>query len=103
VIVTENETRCANCSKPTPIDLLDAKPARLAGPGDDPILRLEELIDALYNNEDCDRLECEACYGPGWQAPGSFAEYDTREAAEKFLASHDGDSERTDDPIGFVD
>jgi hypothetical protein len=103
VIVTDSETRCANCSKPTPIDLLDAKPARLAGPGDDPILRLKELIDALYNNEDCDRLECEACYGPGWQAAGSFADYDTREAAEKFLKDDNEESERRDGPIGFAD
>jgi hypothetical protein len=65
--MADDETRCANCGSRTPIDLLDAKPPRLAGPGGDPILRKKELMDALFNNEDFDRLECQACYGPGWQ------------------------------------
>jgi hypothetical protein len=66
--VSDSEFRCHNCCTPTPIDLLDAKPTRLAGPGGDPVQRLQELRDALFNNEDCDRLECQACYGPGWEA-----------------------------------
>jgi hypothetical protein len=66
--MADNNARCANCGTLVPIDLLDAKPTRLAGPGRDPRLRLKELSDALFNNEDCDRLECQSCYGPGWVA-----------------------------------
>ena len=68
------EAFCANCGASTHIDLLDAKPARLAGPGHDPALRLRELSDALFDNEDCDRLECQVCYGPGWLPARSIPE-----------------------------
>ncbi len=60
--------RCMNYGTLTSIKLLDAKPTRLAGSDSDPILRRQELSDALFNNEDCDRLECQSCYGPGWVA-----------------------------------
>ena len=66
--MSDYDVRCANCGAVTSIDLLDAKPTRLAGPGGNPGLRLKELSDALFNNEDCDRLECQSCYGPGWVA-----------------------------------
>jgi hypothetical protein len=64
----DDEVRCYNCGIPTPFDLLDAKPTRLAGPGGDPVARRRELVDALWKNEDFDRLECRLCYGPGWVA-----------------------------------
>jgi hypothetical protein len=66
VIMPHNAARCANCGVLTPIDLPDAKPSRLAGPSGDPSLRRRGLADALLAKDDCDRLECQACYGPGW-------------------------------------
>lgn len=63
------EDACMACGAPTPIHLLDAKPHRLAGPVVNADEWLTELNNALAANEDCEQLECEACYGPGWQ-PG---------------------------------
>jgi hypothetical protein len=53
---------CEHCLKPTLIELLDAKPTRLAGRRN----TRRQLKKALARGEDFDRLECEACYGPGW-------------------------------------
>lgn len=55
--------RCQQCGTVRPIAELDAKPTRLAGRRN----RGDALRRALDRNEDCDRLECQACYGPGWQ------------------------------------
>lgn len=60
--------RCAKCQKATPIDQLDAKPAMT------PRLRaiatqqgqLAMLAYAADHGHDFNRLECEACYGPGY-------------------------------------
>ena len=60
-----SEDRCAHCGRQTPFHLLDAKPHRLAGPSH----TAAEIEDAMWENEDFDRLECKPCYGPGW-APG---------------------------------
>lgn len=87
-------TFCANCGAPTHIDLPDAKPARLAGPGNDPVQRLRELSDALFNNEDCDRLECQVCYGPRWVAARSVPE---------FLSNGNKEPDNRSNRVGFVD
>lgn len=50
---------CHTCGKPTPIHLLDAKPA----PGKWNRERLRRAADA---GVDFKHLECEACYGPHW-------------------------------------
>jgi hypothetical protein len=88
------EAFCANCGTSTHIDLLDAKPARLAGPGHDPALRLRELSDALFDNEDCDRLECQVCYGPGWLPARSIPEA---------LPDRHEEPYNKDRQVGFVD
>lgn len=54
---------CEQCGAVFRIADLDAKPARLAGRRNSG----NALERALDRNEDCDRLECQACYGPGWQ------------------------------------
>ena len=54
---------CQQCGTDLPIADLDAKPARLAGRRN----RGNALRQALDRNEDCDRLECQVCYGRGWQ------------------------------------
>lgn len=58
---------CHGCRKPTHIDLLDAKPASLAGRHATP----EELAAAADRGEDFDRLECMDCYGPCWEPANS--------------------------------
>jgi hypothetical protein len=58
--------RCACCQRVVHINDLDAKPARLAGPIINADEWYTELQNALWANEDCDRLECEECYGPGY-------------------------------------
>lgn len=55
---------CDNCGAPTPINHLDAKPERLAGRRN----THRQLKKAFARNEDFDRLECAACYGPGYQS-----------------------------------
>lgn len=65
--------RCARCGTPTPLHLLDAKPAALRGPGDwierlFPRLRLRQLRIAADRGADFDWLECARCYGPGYVA-----------------------------------
>ncbi|MBC6714767.1 hypothetical protein H9Q09_01025 [Aurantimonas sp. DM33-3] len=62
--------RCANCGHVTHIDNLDAKPERLAGPGNMlermfPALRRRKIWGAA-DGEDFDRLECRRCYGGGF-------------------------------------
>jgi len=53
---------CARCGIERPIEHLDAKPARLAGRRN----TRRQLKKALLRGEDFDRLECAACYGPGF-------------------------------------
>ena len=57
---------CMTCGVLTPLALLDAKPKRLAGPIVNADEWLTELMNALWANEDCEHLDCERCYGPGW-------------------------------------
>jgi hypothetical protein len=70
---------CDCCGRLTHIDELDAKPAnidarfppvslfdrvmKVASPRN---WRLRQLDRALDANAECDRLECSACYGPGY-------------------------------------
>jgi hypothetical protein len=74
---TEETDACAACGRSFPLHLLDSKPTRLAGPI---IINADEfyseLCNALDANEELDRLECEACYGPGW-AEGVPCYHDT--------------------------
>ena len=53
---------CDQCGVATPIQYLDAKPARLAGRRN----TNRQLKKALARNDDFDRLECAHCYGPGF-------------------------------------
>lgn len=58
--MTEYETiNCMACGKPTPANLIDAKP----GPGNWPV-----GPDALPwpDSAEYTQLECQYCYGPGW-------------------------------------
>jgi hypothetical protein len=59
---------CDNCGTLTHIDLLDAKPSYLSGPGWRFLswLRMWLLNRAAYKGADFDRLECKRCYGPGY-------------------------------------
>lgn len=53
---------CEECRTILPLLALDAKPTRLAGKRNHGNL----LQLALDRNEDCDRLECRRCFGPGF-------------------------------------
>lgn len=50
---------CDNCGGLTPIALLDGKP----GPGH---FTIKQLQAAAELGKNFDRLECAACYGPGY-------------------------------------
>ena len=50
---------CHNCGVLTPISQLDGKP----GPGH---YTPEQLADAGDTGQPFNRLECQDCYGPGW-------------------------------------
>lgn len=52
-------TRCHECGKLVPISQLDAKP----GPGH---FTPEQLARAGDTGQAFNRLECQDCYGPGW-------------------------------------
>lgn len=54
--------RCHRCGGLVSIHALDSKPRRLSGPDHS----LKDIEDAMWNNEDFDIMECEACYGPGF-------------------------------------
>ena len=62
---------CDCCGDVFPLHLLDSKPERMVGRGSwyerlFPAVRLRRLCDAMWNNDDFDRMECKKCYGPGW-------------------------------------
>lgn len=68
------QTYCHACGKVTPIGELDGKPepddpkwqASLKRHGGD---QAKALSDAVWDGGmDFTRLECSACYGPGWEA-----------------------------------
>lgn len=64
-------TKCDHCGTEWDIDLLDAKPDHLAGPGSwierlFPKIRIGRLLHAADTGFDFERLECCRCYGPGW-------------------------------------
>lgn len=50
---------CMGCGKPTPVPLLDAKPAGKS-------YTVEELSDAAARGEPFKYLACSECYGPGY-------------------------------------
>lgn len=55
--------KCECCGKPTPLDLLDAKPAAVAGIKSN----WNMLAPHFESGTDFDVLECRGCYGPAWE------------------------------------
>lgn len=54
---------CHHCGKMFPIDALDGKPERFAGPNQH---QIRDLVIAADTGENFTRLECSTCYGPGY-------------------------------------
>lgn len=59
VVLTDPLHRCDNCGTATPLSRLDAKPGRGH-------FTREQLAIAGDTGRAFNRLECEACYGPGF-------------------------------------